>query len=399
MKPTSAKKARRRFAAGFVLTASIAAASAGYADTVKVGIIGPMSGNDAYSGRAWKQTIDIFQKVRGDMVDGNKVEFIYRDLPEFDPAKAKTLAQELIIKEHVQYLAGIFYTPEALAIAPIAEETQTPTVIFNAATPAILEKSQYMLRVSYTLPQMAAPVAKYALEQGAKTGVTMVADYVSGLTTEAAFTAAFDAGGGKVVDKIHVPLRSADFGPFMQRIRADKPDVMFVFLPSVPDYVNLINAFKQNGLDADHIRFLGTGETDELGLPQIGDAALGLVTGFFYSPAHSSEENAKFAKMLTDADPSIIVDESNLVAYDGAALIYKMVAATGGQRDGAKALAAVKGFEWESPRGPVKIDPVSRQLIQNVYMRKVERGADGKLVNREFFTYPMQPAVVPLATP
>jgi branched-chain amino acid transport system substrate-binding protein len=377
---------------GFILAFGLAISANAFADTVRVGIIGPMSGADAADGQMWKSTIEAYQKKYGDSVGGNRIEFVYRDLPEFDPAKAKDLAQELIIKEKVQYLAGIYYTPEALAIAPLVQETQTPTVIFNAATPSILERSDYLLRVSYTVSQAAAPVAKFALKEGAKTAVTMVADYVSGITAETAFATTFEAGGGQIVDRIHVPLSTTDFGPLMQKVRAKSPAALFVFVPSGPNFLNVIKAFNENGLKGAGVEFLGTSQTDETVLPQLGDQAIGLITGHLYSPVHDSPENAALVKMMKDYDPHIIVTTSNAVAFDGASLIYKMVAATDGKPDGAKAIASVKGYGWMSPRGPVRIDPVTRQLIQNIYMRRVEPDGDGKLVNREFFTFPMQPA-------
>ena len=373
------------------LTISTALATGALADTVKVGIIAPLSGPYAVNGKIWETTVKAFQKIHGTTSGGNTVEIVWKDLSEINPAHAKALAQELIVKDKVQYIGGLYFTPDALAVAAIAQEAKIPAVIFNAATSSILDKSDYLLRTSYTLPQVTVPAAKYALQTKAKSAVTMVSDYGPGLDSENAFIKTFIAGGGTVTEKIRVPLKTTDFGPFMQKIKAQKPDAVFVFGPGGPPTYAIIKAYNEAGLRQAGIRFIGTGETSEVDLPGFGDAALGLETALHYSPAHPSAKNQLFIKTAAEIAPVTIINAVAAGAYDGLAVIYKMVEATGGQKDGAKAIASVKGFAWESPRGPVKIDATSRELIQNVYMRVIDRDEAGKLRNKEFLTFDNQP--------
>lgn len=365
--------------------------SAASADTVKVGIIAPLSGPFSQIGETWTAGIKAYQKIHGTTVAGHTIEFVYRDLPDVNPAQAKALAQELIIKEGVQYIGGMYFTPDALAVGAIADEAKLPLVIFNAATSSILDKSQFALRTSYTLPQVSVPVAKYMLEQGVKTVVTLVSDYGPGLDSESSFSKTFTEGGGKVLDKIRAPLKTTDFGPFMQSIKGLSPGALFVFAPGGPPTFALIKAYNQSGLKEAGVRAFGTGETSERDLPALGAGAEGFITGLFYSPVHPSPLNDKFIKTLAEVAPKEIPAANHVNAYDGMHLIYHMIEATGGKRDGAKAIASAKGFAWESPRGPVKVDANSRELVQNVYMRRVEKDANGKYVNREFRTYDMQP--------
>jgi branched-chain amino acid transport system substrate-binding protein len=330
--------------------------------------------------------------MNGEAVGSDKVELVWKDLSEVNPSQAKALAQELIVKEKVQYIGGLYFTPDALAVAAIAQDAKVPTVVFNAATSNILDKSQYLLRTSYTLPQVTVPVAKCALEKSMKSVVTLVSDYGPGLDAENAFIKTFTAGGGKVVESIRAPLKTTDFGPFMQRVKAAKPDAIFVFGPGGPPTYAIIKAYSESGLKQAGVRFLGTGETGELDLPAIGDAAVGLETGLFYSPAHPSPLNEKFVKVYSETAPANLPATAGVVGpYDGMKLIYRMIEATKGKPDADKAMAAAKGWEWESPRGPLKIDPSSRELIQNVYMRVVDKDGSGKLRNREFATFEMQP--------
>ncbi|MDN8613393.1 ABC transporter substrate-binding protein [Variovorax ginsengisoli] len=370
---------------------SFALATAARADTVKVGIIAPLSGPYSVGGKMWETTVKAFQKINGTSVGGHQVEVVWKDLADINPAQAKALAQELVVKDKVQYIGGLFFTPDALAVAAIAQEAKVPSVIFNAATSSILDKSDFLLRTSYTLPQVTVPAAKYALDKKVKTAVTLVSDYGPGLDAETAFVRTFAAGGGQVVEKIRVPLKTTDFGPFMQKVKTVKPDAIFVFGPGGPPTYAIIKAYSEAGLKQAGIRFIGTGETSEVDLPGIGDAALGLETALHYSPVHPSARNQQFIKAAAEISPSTIINATAVGAYDGMTVIYKMIEATDGRPDGAKALAAVKGWQWESPRGPVKIDAVSRELVQNVYVRVVEKDAAGKLVNREILTFDMQP--------
>ena len=361
------------------------------ADVIKVGVIAPMSGPFSVVGQTWEGATKAYQKLNGTTAGGHTIEVIYRDLPDINPAQAKALAQELIIKEGAQYIAGLYFTPDTLAVAALAQEAKVPVVIFNASTSSLLEKSDYLLRTSYTLPQMAVPVAKYALEKNVKNVVSLVSDFGPGLDAEKAFNTAFVAGGGKLLEAIRAPLKTTDFGPLMQRVKALKPDALYVFGPGGPATYAMIKAYNEAGLKAAGVRFLGTGETDEDQLRAIGPELLGIETGMFYSATHNSPLNNAAVKALAEVAPKAIPTVQLANAYDGLHVIYHMVKATDGKRDGPKALAAAKGFSWESPRGPVKIDPASREFVQNVYMRVVEKDSSGRFVNREFRTFEMQP--------
>lgn len=374
-----------------VIAGCITWSATALANTVKVGIIAPLSGPFSSTGKMWEATAKAFQKIHGTKAGGQTVELVWKDLPEVNPAQAKALAQELIIKEKVDYIGGLFFTPDAMAVAAVSQEAKVPTVIFMAATSAILDRSEYLLRTSYTLPQVTVPVAKYALDQKVKTAVTMVSDYGPGLDSENAFVKTFTADGGKVLEQIRAPLKTTDFGPFMQRIKLLKPDAIFVFGPGGPPTYGIIKAYDEAGLKQAGVRFLGTGETNEVDLQTFGNAALGLETALHYSPAHPSAKNRQFIRTVAEQSPGMVISVAAIGAYDGLAVIYRMIEATGGKKDPAKAMAAAKGWEWESPRGTVKIDPVSRELVQNVYLRVVDRDEAGKLRNREVRSFGMQP--------
>lgn len=362
-----------------------------HAEPVRVGIIAPFSGPFSNFGEGWKAAIEAYQKLHGKTAGGQEIELIFRDLTGPNPSEAKALAQELIIKDRVQYLGGVVFTPNAFAIAPVVEEAKIPTVIFNAATSSVLDKSKYFVRTSYTLPQITVPIARFMLDEGVKSVVTMVSDYAPGADAEASFVKTFEAGGGKVIEKVRVPLKTTDFGPFLQRVKGSAPQALFIFFPGGPPSYGVIKAYKDNDLRSTGIRLFGTSEADEKDLPAIGDAALGLESGMFYAGAHDSAANKAFVAALKDVAPTAVANATALEGFDGMAAIYHMIEATKGQRDPDAAMAAIRGFAWESPRGPVRIDPESRHIVQNVYIRRVEKDADGKLFHQEFKTYEQQP--------
>jgi branched-chain amino acid transport system substrate-binding protein len=361
-------------------------------ETVKVGIIGSFSGPFAGSfGEPFKQGVETYVAMHGDPMENVKVEFIYRDLPAADPGKARNLAQELVARDGVQYLAGFVFTPDAVAAAAVAEQAKIPTVIFNASTSMVVSQSKYFVRTSNTLPQVTVPTAQNALEKGYKTVITAVSDYGPGVDAETHFVKTFTEGGGEVVESIRMPLSTTDFGPFLQSISLKKPDALFVFLPYGPPTFSFVNGYRDNGLDKADIGFIGTSETQESDLQALGDAAIGLETGYFYSAAHESSENEAFVAKLKELFPQAEANPATVSAFDGTHVLYEMIRATKGQKDADAAMDAVKGLEWESPRGPVKIDPETRDIVQNVYIRVVERDANGRLINKEIKTYEAQP--------
>ena len=362
------------------------------ADVIKVGVIGTMSGPFALFGKNFKMGIDAWVAEHGNKVGGHTVEFVYRDEESANPARSKALAQELIVKEKVQYLAGVYFTPDAMAIAPLLEESKTPLVVMNAATSTIVQKSPYIVRTSFTMWQNTVPSAKVAKRLGVKKAAIAVTDYAPGLDVEAAFKTAFEAEGGQVVEAIRMPMNTTDFSPIMQRIKDSGADALFTFLPAGPPTLAFVKAYIGNGLKDAGVRLMSTGDlTTEPDLPAIGDAGLGILTTFHYAVSHDSPENKHFLKMIEKAGGKVDeVTMTAVAAYDGARLIYKMIEATNGKRDPDKAIAAVKGMSWISPRGPVTIDPELRHIRQNIYLREVAK-QDGKLINKEIETFPNQP--------
>jgi len=375
-------------AAGALLAGSVSAS----ADTVKIGIIGPFSGPFALQGKNFQAGVEAYMALNGKSVKGHDIEVIYRDLPAANPAQSRALAQELIVKDKVQYLGGIYFTPDALAITPLLKQANTPLVIFNAATSAIMTQSPLVVRTSFTTAQTTTPLGKIAVDRGAKKVISAVSDYGPGVDAEAAFKKAFEAAGGQVVEAIRMPLNTNDFSPIMQRVRDSGAEGVFAFLPSGPTTLGFVKAFNETGLKQAGIKFFAPGDlTQESDLPALGDGALGLLTTFHYAVSHDSPENKRFVEAATKAIGSADqLSFPSVGAYDGMHVIYKMIEATDGKQDAQKAVDAVKGLAWTSPRGPVTIDPETRHVTQNIYLREVVRGADGKLINKEMETFPNQ---------
>ena len=381
---------RRALACALLASAALSLASPqATAQTVKVGIIGPFSGPFAHYGSLFKAAAQAYVASQGGTLAGQNVEFIYRDTGGPNPALTKTLVQELLVKDKVDYLGGFVFTPNAMAVAPLIQQSRTPTVIFNAATSAITEKSEYFVRTSYTLWQVTVPAAQWAAKQNMKKVVTAVTDYGPGIDAETAFKSEFTRQGGTVVESIRMPIATTDFGPFVQRIKASGAQAVYTFLPGGPPNLGFVKAYNENGLARAGVQFLGSAETDEYDLQKFGDAALGLTTVFHYSGAHDSPENRKFVAALKKQDPNAVANYASVGAWDGMHVIHRMIEATGGRKDGAKAMAAARALAWESPRGPVSIDPKTRHITQNVYLRKVEKAGDS-MVNKELQSFGAQ---------
>jgi len=369
-----------------LLTSSASAA------TIKIGVVGPFSGPFALQGKNFKAGIDAYLATNGNKVGNDTVEVVYRDLPAADPGKSAALSRELVVQEKVQYLAGYYFTPDALAAAQILQEANTPMVIFNAATSAILKASPLAVRTSFTTPQTSAPMANVAKQKGFDKVITVVSDYGPGVDSENAFKAAFTAAGGTVVESIRMPMTTNDFSPILQRAKNSGAQAIFAFLPSGPPTLGFVKAYNENGLKEAKIALLAPGDlAQESDLPALGGAALGLLTTFHYAVSHDSPENKAFVAAAGKAiGNSQELSFPAVGAYDGMHVIYKMIQATGGKQDAAKAVAAVQGFSWTSPRGPVSIDANTRQLTQNIYLREVAKAANGSFMNKEIQTFPNQ---------
>jgi branched-chain amino acid transport system substrate-binding protein len=372
--------------------AAIIMSSGAYADTIKIGVVGPFSGPFALQGKNFKAGIDAYMAMHGTTIGDDTVEIIYRDLPAADPAQSKALAQELVVKEKVQYLAGFYFTPDAMAVTPILKQANVPLIVMNAATSAIVTKSPLVVRTSFTTWQTSTPIAKVAHDAGVSKVISIVSDYGPGIDAENAFKAGFEKEGGAVVEAIRMPLSTNDFSPIMQRIKDSGAEGVFAFLPSGPTTLGFVKAFNENGLKAGGIKFFAPGDlTQESDLPALGDAALGIQTTFHYAVSHDSPENKAFVEAASKAigNPAELSFPS-VGAFDGMNVIYKMIEATGGEQDAQKAVDAVKGLSWVSPRGPVSIDPESRHITQNIYLREVTKADDGSYYNKEIQTFEKQ---------
>ena len=353
--------------------------------TIKIGVVAPFSGPFADYGKQFDAGIKAYQKVNGATAGNHKIEVIIRDTGGPSPETAKRLAQELIVRDKVDFLAGFGLTPEALAVADIATEGKKPMVIFNAATSVITTKSPYIVRTSMTLPQISAPMGTWAARNGIKKVITLVADYGPGHDAEAAFKKSFTAGGGQVTDSIRTPLQNPEFAPFIQRVKDAKPDAVFIFVPAGQQSISVMKTYNERGLAQAGIKAIATGDvTDDHVLNAMGDSALGMITTFHYSAAHDSPENKAFLKAYSEVAPN--AGRANFMtvgAYDGMGAIYDVVKKLDGKIDADKAMGILKSYKVQSPRGPISIDPETRDIVQTIYVRRVEK-RDGELWNVEF---------------
>jgi branched-chain amino acid transport system substrate-binding protein len=354
-------------------------------ETVKIGLIAPLTGPQAASGRQMVAGAKLYMAEKGGKVAGKTIELVIRD----DTGTAdvtRRIAQELIVNDKVSVISGFGLTPLAMAVGPVISQSKVPGVIMVAGTSTIVATSPYFARVSFTLPQNTAPVADWAAENEVKNVVTLVSDYGPGLDAMNAFKTRFEARGGKVVEQLKAPLESPDFAPFLQRAKDLKPDAVFLFVPA-PQAGALMKQVVDRGFAAAGIKIIGTGDvTDDDQLNGMGDGVLGMITSYAYSSAHDSPENKAFVAEFRKQNPNMIPNIMGVSGYDGIHLIYEALKKTNGATDGTKLIEAMKGMSWLSPRGPMSIDPETRDVVQNVYVRKVER-RDGALQNIEFKAY------------
>ncbi|ADG19942.1 Extracellular ligand-binding receptor [Paraburkholderia atlantica] len=374
------KRTLLKATAALVLAGSSVVAHAD--DVVKVGLIVPMSGPFASTGRQVDAAVKLYMAQHGDTVAGKKIQVILKDDTNV-PDTTKRLAQELIVKDHVSVLAGFGLTPLALAAAPLATQAKVPMIVMNAATAMITEQSPYIVRTGFTLPQNTLGIARWAPGNGIKKVVTLVADYGPGIDAQNSFKKVFEAEGGNVVEQLRVPVANPDFSPFLQKVADLKPDALFIFVPSGAGAV-FMKQFAERGLSKQGIKLIGTGDVvDDDILNAMGDVALGTVTSMHYSAALDNPENRAYVAAFEKANPSMRPNFHSVGAYDGMHLIYAALQATKGDTNGDKLLAAMKGQKWNSPRGPVELDPQTREMVQNVYITRTER-VNGQLFNVSF---------------
>ena len=382
--------AARKFIATAIAIAALSASGA-VAQTVKVGIINTYSGPFAEPGDLIDRGIKLYMKEHEkDLPPGVKIELIRRDDTGPQPDVAKRLAQELITRDQVQILAGIVYTPNALAVAPLVTEAKVPLIVMNASTPSITTMSPYIARVSFTLWHSSYPLGQWAAKHDIATAYTAVSDYAPGIDAEQAFTKGFTENGGKIAGSVRIPLQNPDFAPYLQKAKDAKPAALFVFVPAGTQAIAVMKAFGDVGLKQAGIKLIGPGDitTDE-GLDSMGDAALDVITMGHYSAVGQAPRNAAFvqayqAEFGKDQVPAFEV----VGGYDGMAAIFNVVIAQKGKIDAEKTMALLKGWTYDSARGPIMIDPDTRDIVQNEYVRRVER-VNGHLANVELETIPM----------
>jgi branched-chain amino acid transport system substrate-binding protein len=357
--------------------ATLIALPANAADTIKIGLIMPYSGQFADTATQMDNAIKLFMKENGDTVAGKKIELIRKDVGGINPALAKRLAQELIVRDHVDVLAGFVLTPNALAAGDVSKQTKKFMVVMNAATAVIVQKSPYMTRTSSTTPQLNQTLGTWAAKQGIKSVFTMVSNYGPGLDAQKAFERGFTGGGGKIVGSTAFPTDNPDFSSFIKRAKDSKADAIYVWVPGGAQPGAVGKAIAEQGIDPMKTKVLGQDVlTDDHALKSMGSIAQGVISVWNYNYNLKTPENAKFLSDYRKAynrNPDIF----SIGGWDGMRLIYAALTKTGGKTDGEVLINAVKGMKWMSPRGPVSIDPATRDIVQNVYIFKVEKTGGG----------------------
>lgn len=377
----------RTFLRAAIAAGSLLAATAAFADTVKIGLLAPFSGPFAVWGTQFKQAVEAFQKINGQGPNGHKLEIIYRDNGG-DPAKTRQLAEEMVLREKVSFLTGFSLTPEALAVAELITEAKVPAVIMNSGTAIITRKSPYFVRTSFTVNMFASPVPPWMEKEKIKSVYILVADYAPGHDIEAAMIENTKKVGAQVLGSERIPLSTTDFAPYMERAARANPEMVYIFMPAGAPSIAIIREFAKRGLKDKGIKLVGSGEIQEIFFPSIGDDVVGTFSGFHYTETNTNEKNIMLRKTLTEMfGPSAVPDAGTVGAWDAMQLMHDAVAAIGPKITGDQFIAFAKGRKWDSPRGPIMIDPVERDIVQNMYLRRVER-RDGKLVNVDLLTVP-----------
>jgi branched-chain amino acid transport system substrate-binding protein len=375
---------RRGFLKGSaaVAAASMAPAIVRAAGPVRVALILPLTGPFASTGRQIEAAVRLYMARNGDIVAGRKIELLVKDDTGLAPETTKRLAQEAIARENVSFLAGFGLTPLAFAAAPVATESKTPMIVMGGATSVIPQRSPFIVRAGFTVPQITAPIAQWATKNGIKRVVSSVTEFAPGLECEKTFIKFFTEGGGTIAESMRTPLQNPDFSPFLQRIKDAKPEAAFIFVPSGQGAA-IMKQFQDRGLKEAGIKLIGTGDIldDDL-LEAIGPSALGAITSHHYSAAHDSPENKEYVAAFMKAN-NMRPNFMSINGYDGMHVIYETLKKTNGSGTGEQLVEAAKGMKWLSPRGPMSIDPATRDVVQNIYIRRCEM-KDGKIWNVEF---------------
>jgi branched-chain amino acid transport system substrate-binding protein len=357
---------------------------------LKIGMVMTLSGQFADAGNQMLNGAKTYMKMHGDTVAGRKIELITKDVGGVAPDVSKRLSQELVVRDGVDILAGYVLTPNAMAAGDVSAEAKKFMVVMNAATSIVITKSPYMIRTSVTLPQVMETFGTWAATKGGlKQSYTMVTDYGPGIDAEQSFQSAFKAAGGEIAGSVRFPVANPDFSAFVQRAKDVGPQSIYIFIPGGAQPAALGKAMAERGIDKKKTKVLGSGETTaEAALKSMGDNALDIITAWHYDYTSKNPLNVKFVKAYHGVADGRNPDFFSIGGYDGMHAIYEAVKKAHGKTDGDTLIAAAKGLKWESPRGPMMIDPETRDVVQNVYIRRVEK-VGGELVNVPFDTIPM----------
>jgi branched-chain amino acid transport system substrate-binding protein len=379
---------RFTLACAALLAAALLPGAGHAAGTIKIGIVMPYSGQFADLSRQMDNGIKIYMQQHGDKVAGKKIELIRKDVGGINPPTAKRLAQELVVRDKVDILTGWLLTPNAIAGCGVSAEAKKFMVIMNAATSIIVDKSPYCVRTSFTLPMITTTLGNWAAKQGIKNDYTMTSDYAPGHDAEQGFIKGFKAGGGKIAGSVRMAVQNPDFSAYVQRAKDLNPKSIFVFIPGGSQPAAFGKALAERGMSAQQIRVMGTQElTDDSALKSMGNYSLGIITAGNYNYNRDDAMNKKFVadyrKLAKGENPNF----GAVGGYDGMHLIYGALRLTKGNTDGDKLVAAAKIMKWQSPRGPMSIDPKTRDVVQTIYISKVEKKG-GKLVNVVIDTVP-----------
>jgi branched-chain amino acid transport system substrate-binding protein len=377
---------RRTLLKGLAASAAVGwrATSAVADDVLKMGVSIPLTGAGFNAvGRQLAGALKLYVQQHGTEVAGRKLELIVRDDGGVAD-NARRIVQDMIVNDKVG-LIGIGITPTSLAVASLSTEAKIPTLVLSSGASVTVTRSPYMVRAGFLQSQQAWIMADWAFKNGSKRVVTLVNDWAPGIESETAFRARFGQAGGEIIEAIRIPLANPDFAPFLQRVRDLNPDTAFIYFAG-PQASIFAKQFAERGLANSGIKIIGPGDlTDDNDLNTMGDQMLGMITSGSYSAAHDSALNKAYVAAFEQAN-GFRPDFVSVGAYDGLHLIYEALKKTGGDADGDRMLAAMKGMAWESPRGPISIDPDTRDIVQNIYIRKVEK-VNGQLYSVEFTTY------------
>jgi branched-chain amino acid transport system substrate-binding protein len=373
--------------AAIAIAAGVAAVTPSYAEEPTVGIVAAFSGPYAEWGQDYKREIDLWMQQNNGKHGYPKIHLILRDAPGIsDIARTKQVVQEFIVRDHAAIAGGGEFTPEALAVAPLVTQAKIPYVIFNGATSYITDHSPYLVLAGFTIWQSDVPIAEYAATHGCKNAAMVIANYAPGDDSIDAFAYGLKKEGAKPGAVIKVPMGTADFSSYMERLKNAQAQCILPFMPGGPMSIGFFKALVQSGMRKLKLYDAG-GLTAENQLGAVGDVAIGIISSSIYDTYFDTPENKAFIDALAKKYPDIRHEFVTTDAYVGMHIIFHMLKATHGQRNAEVAIASLKNWHWMSPRGPVYIDPKTRDIVTNVYVTKVVKGKDGTLHNQVFKVY------------